>query len=158
MKMTLKILQAAYAAACKLCEYNDENKAEFAHAGQAFFRALAADLGVPKTWVATYNQTPSTHKTVSYNAGGFAVAGDHSLTAPEFGLYLTLSCRHALAVKDGYFRMSTPDAPYGALPRSVNIWVCWPSTLDEYTNLLQRLQTCAVAGRALALSQSSARL
>lgn len=61
---------------------------------------------------------PTHTRTIRSNKGGPAVGGEVTMTAPEFGIYVSLACPvNAYGQQDwiggSYVRKASPDDPYG---------------------------------------------
>lgn len=97
-------------------------KLEWRRAGGIVARRLAEDLG----------------GTATFNAGGHAVAGDHTLLAPN--VYLQLCGMH-YPWGSVMYRRATPEDKYGT--RSENQWAHLPCDEAAYQDLLAKLRALA---------------
>lgn len=99
--------------------YDEVSKGRWQRAGARVARRFAKDLGGKASW----------------NPGGIAVEGDHSVCAP--GCWLEL-CGSRYPWGSLLFRKATPEDKYGAC--SINQWAPLPSNEDEYQALLAKVR------------------
>lgn len=83
------------------------NKSQWHSRTRAMMTRVAKRLGIS-----------TTARKITSNKGGPAVGGEVTMTAPEFGIYVSLACPvNAYGEKDwigrSYARKASPDDPYG---------------------------------------------
>lgn len=97
---------------------DEGTKERWRKAGGRVARRLAKDLGGKASW----------------NPGGIAVEGDHSVITPTSWIQL---CGWA-GRQSFLYRKASPEDKYGT--RSSNCWAPLPSTEEEYQALLVRVR------------------
>jgi hypothetical protein len=101
----------------------------------AFMGQVAKELGIPRN-----------KRTIHSNKGGNAVGGEVTMSAPEFGVYVHLTCPvNSYGMEDrigsNYVRRATADDPYGTAIDKQNHFLTTQLNPTEIADFCRKIVT-----------------
>ena len=125
MKITRNQLQR-FAQLAHICGYNSELKAEYQRLGKKILKKIVDCLGLKR---GEYR--------LSWNPGGIAVSGDHTLHTDKFYLALSDNCN----MGSFYYRTCSSMRDYCG---NQNIHISRDTFPDKFSNLIESLRRLQV--------------